>query len=115
MKYEKVIAQLESLIEDAKSHEDKDGELDRIYQDDVEALTEAIDAVKAECGRSESFWHSAEERLPEKDGVYLLYAAYCGYHTFGYYKACWNGFDGGHTEGLYWAALPEDPAGVKRG
>lgn len=55
MKYEKVIAQLESLIEDAKSHEDKDGELDRIYQDDVEALTEAIDAVKAQRGRSESF------------------------------------------------------------
>ena len=41
-----IIHQLETLIEDAESHRNSDGTLDDVFQNDVEALTAAIKALK---------------------------------------------------------------------
>ena len=41
-----IIHQLESLIEDAESHREKDGTLDEVYQKDVDALRYAMVEVK---------------------------------------------------------------------
>ena len=46
MTTEKNIAQLQTLIEDAESHRNSDGTLDDVFQDDIEALTAAIKALK---------------------------------------------------------------------
>lgn len=44
---EKAVEQLQTLIEDAESHREPDGSLDKIYQDDIAALHFAIEAIKA--------------------------------------------------------------------
>ena len=44
---EKAVEQLKTLIEDAESHREPDGSLDKIYQDDIAALNFAIEAIKA--------------------------------------------------------------------
>lgn len=44
---EKAVEQLKTLIEDAESHREPDGSLDRVYQDDIAALNFAIEAIKA--------------------------------------------------------------------
>ena len=41
-----IIHQLESLIEDAESHHNSDGTRDDVFQNDIEALTAAINALK---------------------------------------------------------------------
>ena len=46
MNKEQVIAQLHSLMEDAESHRNSDGTLDEVFQNDIEALTTAINALK---------------------------------------------------------------------
>ena len=46
MNTEQIIAQLRSLIEDAESHSEKDGTLDEVFQNDVEALRYAMIEVK---------------------------------------------------------------------
>lgn len=43
----KIIAQLKSLKSDAESHREKDGTIDDVYADDIEALSTAIDLVKS--------------------------------------------------------------------
>lgn len=47
MTSERAVEQLRTLIEDAESHRDADGSLDRVYQDDIAALNFAIEAIKA--------------------------------------------------------------------
>ena len=44
---EKAVEQLKTLIEDAESHREPDGSLDKIYQDDIAALKFAIEAIEA--------------------------------------------------------------------
>ncbi len=46
MTNEQIIAQLGSLIEDAKSRRHSDGRLDEVFENDIEALTVAIHALK---------------------------------------------------------------------
>ena len=41
-----IIHQLATRIEDAESHRNSDGTLDDVFQDDIEALTAAIKALK---------------------------------------------------------------------
>lgn len=47
MTQEQIIAQLKSLKSDAESHREKDGTIDDVYADDMEALSVAIDLVKS--------------------------------------------------------------------
>lgn len=47
MTQEQIIAQLKSLKSDAESHREKDGTIDDVYADDIEALSTAIDLVKS--------------------------------------------------------------------
>ena len=46
MTNEQIIAQLGSLIEDAKSRRHSDGRLDEVFENDIEALTVAIHTLK---------------------------------------------------------------------
>lgn len=46
MTQEQIIARLKSLKSDAESHREKDGTIDDVYADDIEALSTAIDLVK---------------------------------------------------------------------
>lgn len=48
MTQEQIIAQLKSLKSDAESHREKDGTIDDVYADDIEALNAAIDLVKSD-------------------------------------------------------------------
>lgn len=61
MTQEQIIARLKSLKSDAESHREKDGTIDDVYADDIEALSTAIDLVK-----------SAETRTIKESKFYTL-------------------------------------------
>ena len=52
MTHKQIIAQLQTLIEDAESHRNAGGTLDEVFQNDIEALTAAIVECKRAAARA---------------------------------------------------------------
>ena len=66
-------------------------------------------------------WTSVEERLPEKEGWYLVYttpdrkhksinkAEFCNGHEYDDFKPYWRGAGGHWSNVTHWMPLPEAP------